>query len=499
MQQLNPAHQSFDNIIPVLLAASDNLENWPRSRVHAPVQFQRTGNLPSPFSQCLSGVASLFNTSDTIATVPANCLTGVKDSMSTAFRNGRQRPLKLIVEPIDRGTLNSVMAACLEALSNNDDAVLMIIDATQIYDWEVVKRLTSQLRQSPGIEELLKRKIITVSVPATHHASPSPEMVQRNGKTEFPYLFNFGVPKSQPKGVLNSGLDDKLFQLGSITFASARLLLKKISKLEAVCSNRCGLAMQNAPNKSNTLWPDINVWSLLEHRNFAHVLPKLASVSLMRPAEILQPADHQSGGFVFQENCTDCTITSEGHLVALAGCSNLKVISTNDATLIVNRESDQDVQQILQGLRKEERPEIFDNPVQRLHWGIERSIISQTSFDVLSLEIFPGEASPKRSEKIHALMWTILSGQGTATIDGIQSPVSPGSVIAIPPGTEYFCINTNGRSLLLHQTRLKGNFKWESPTVQQLQRPILQASKPRLHRNTIQPHAGHLQKTASAL
>ncbi len=479
-------HHQLQNIVPVIIASSDNLDDWPISRVKQPVQFQRLRNQPSPFAQCASAMADLLPNVPIYISVQSTCLAIAQDQLAELF--GEEIPNQLVewvIESGHRGSMSSTITMCLHALSQNQSARLLIIDAKTLYDWQTVEKLIMQLLE----HEQDPHQIVAFGAPSNAENVSNSPIVVRTEKTEFPYLFHYSPTTSESNA--------RKFRLGDLTIASAQVLLDQVNALQPMFTSACIKAVERARQNENAQWLDMNIWSSIEEMELGNTLVQLSNSCLMRPAEIHSQRPESMIKNTYEHNCTNCDITSNGHLVAVVGCSDLKVVSTPDATLIVKSGEDAQVAPILHSLRSTERPEIFETPVQRAPWGIETYINSHRTFEVVNIEVFPDNVLPTRNAGAQSQLWTVLHGSGEIQIDGKQILIGAGSTVIMPANSNHSCKNTSRQSLLIQQTRFVGKFTNITLPEKAAAPATLQAPELHHHHNIATPHVLPLQKTTN--
>ena len=70
-------------------------------------------------------------------------------------------------------------------------------------------------------------------------------------------------------------------------------------------------------------------------------------------------------------------------------------------------------------------------------WGNYKILHVDEICQVKRLVVNPGKRISLQSHKFRAEHWFIVSGQGTAELDGIKIPVAPGDAIEVPIGSKH--------------------------------------------------------------
>jgi mannose-6-phosphate isomerase-like protein (cupin superfamily) len=70
-------------------------------------------------------------------------------------------------------------------------------------------------------------------------------------------------------------------------------------------------------------------------------------------------------------------------------------------------------------------------------WGNFTVLHSEATCQVKKLVVHPGKRLSLQSHKFRAEHWFIVSGEGTAELDGLEITVKPGDSIDVPIGAKH--------------------------------------------------------------
>lgn len=78
-------------------------------------------------------------------------------------------------------------------------------------------------------------------------------------------------------------------------------------------------------------------------------------------------------------------------------------------------------------------------------WGNYRVLRTEENCQVKMLVVNPGKRISLQSHKFRAEHWFIVSGQGTAELDGKEIEVGPGDAVDVPIGSKHriSCVEAN--------------------------------------------------------
>ncbi len=431
------------SIVPIVLAGDSNLDAWPHSRIHIPLQFQRGHNKTSLFGQTLACIDRLPQATAPVVALAPKML---EQSREQLIQAGIGETSQIVVEPVDRGTWPAGIIAALKASQLKSDALLMFIDAANPpADTDAFCRLVVQIQAS----ETAAQSLVFCGQPG--RSAGHGMCVSKTGKTDDPLLFRFKQMECSEQ--------ENIFGIGSLAFAPADTFLRMVEHIDPETLATCKRALDQSQRLDGAIWPDLNLWSALKPQNFSRQCTSRRSSALLRPVDLgVNTADRQAQlDTVFDTACTNCHIESDGHIVAVAGCSDLDIIATVDATLVVHKDCRYQVSSLVERMRLAQRPEVFDFPIKRRSWGQERELDRRDGHRILRLDIEPGKEILPHFHTHRTESWTVLSGQGEAMVDGTVHPLARGKIVQLQKHGIHSCRNTGTATLSLLETRM-GNF-----------------------------------------
>ena len=91
-------------------------------------------------------------------------------------------------------------------------------------------------------------------------------------------------------------------------------------------------------------------------------------------------------------------------------------------------------------------------------WGNYRVLYTDDTCQVKKLVVDPGKRISLQSHKFRAEHWFIVSGQGTAELDGNAIEVRPGTSIDIPIGSQHRISCSSPESLIFVEVQTGSSF-----------------------------------------
>ena len=140
---------------------------------------------------------------------------------------------------------------------------------------------------------------------------------------------------------------------------------------------------------------------------------------------------------VLLEDCRDTLVFSEGRLVACIGLSNMVVVETDDAVLVVHQDSTQDVKKIVDRLKAGQRSVAQWHRKVHRPWGWYDGVDSGERFQVKRIGVKPGASLSLQMHHHRAEHWIVVSGTARVTRGDEVFLVSENQSTYIPLGVRH--------------------------------------------------------------
>jgi mannose-1-phosphate guanylyltransferase/mannose-6-phosphate isomerase len=120
--------------------------------------------------------------------------------------------------------------------------------------------------------------------------------------------------------------------------------------------------------------------------------------------------NNMTHGDVLLSQSDQCLIHASSRLVAVVGAKNLIIVETPDAVLIADRNQDQHIKVLVEGLVEDQREEqLFHRKVNR-PWGWYDSIDAGENFKVKRIYVKPGASLSLQKHQSRAEHWVVVKG-----------------------------------------------------------------------------------------
>jgi mannose-1-phosphate guanylyltransferase/mannose-6-phosphate isomerase len=166
-------------------------------------------------------------------------------------------------------------------------------------------------------------------------------------------------------------------------------------------------------------WSDVGAWDALWQ-----VLPK-------------DGAGNVAQGDVLLQDCSNTLAMSEGRLIACVGVSDLVVVETADAILVVHKNKTQDVKKIVDILKQQGRPESSIHRKVYRPWGSYDGVDAGDRFQVKRIVVKPGGILSLQMHHHRAEHWIVVSGTAKITRGEDVFLLSENQSTFIPLGTTH--------------------------------------------------------------
>ena len=166
-------------------------------------------------------------------------------------------------------------------------------------------------------------------------------------------------------------------------------------------------------------WSDVGAWDALWQ-----VLPK-------------DSAGNVAQGDVLLQDCQNTLALSEGRLIACVGVSDLVVVETADAILVVHKDKTQDVKKIVDLLKQQGRAEGTVHRKVFRPWGSYDGVDVGERFQVKRIVVKPGGILSLQMHHHRAEHWIVVSGTAKITRGDEVFLLSENQSTFIPLGTTH--------------------------------------------------------------
>ena len=169
----------------------------------------------------------------------------------------------------------------------------------------------------------------------------------------------------------------------------------------------------------STEWSDVGAWDALWK-----ILPK-------------DDAGNATQGDVILHDCNNTLAISDNRLVTCIGIDNMVIIETPDAILVAHRNKTQEVKQIVDSLKQNNRSESHLHRKVYRPWGWYDCVDTGERFQVKRIVVKPGAALSLQMHRHRTEHWIVVRGTAKVTCNDTTYLVPENESTFIPLGTRH--------------------------------------------------------------
>jgi mannose-1-phosphate guanylyltransferase len=348
----------------LIMAGGSGTRLWPLSRNDRPKQILTLVGNRSMFQSAIDRLNPLFNFENIfVVTREDQCAalsTQVPDLPVGNFIN----------EPIGRGTAPAIGLAAIHLRKNDPDAVMAVLTA----DHFIKNKELFQKALEKGYQLANKGYLVTLGIKPTnpstgfgyiHHG---PALPSTSSLPVFSIHRFVEKPDAQTARMMVSD-GDHSWNSGMFIWRVNRILdeiQRQMPELYAqLVKIENSIGKKEYSNEIRKVWPEVKKqtidYGVMEHASNAVVIPvdigwiDVGSWASMN--ELYQPDEKENiitGPFVGIDS-SNLTVINDGRLVAAIGIKDLVVVETKDTVLICAKEREQEVREIVEHLKTDEK------------------------------------------------------------------------------------------------------------------------------------------------
>ncbi|ADZ89923.1 mannose-1-phosphate guanylyltransferase/mannose-6-phosphate isomerase [Marinomonas mediterranea] len=399
------------HIVPVILSGGVGSRLWPLSREHFPKQCL---NLTHDHLSLLQQTALRTQHLDVSMPIIV-CNEDHRFLIAQQLQELNIKDARIILEPVGRNTAPAITLAALEATS--DDSILLVLPADHVINNTAA--FEEAITQAASLAK--ENYLVTFGIQPTR-----PE-------TGYGYIKagqNFDVETFVEKpdantaeGYLTSG--EYLWNSGMFLFKAGAFLAELKSQREDIY-RAVSSAYQNKSEDLDFIRVDTEIFSacpeesidyaVMEQTTKAKVVPYSGDWSDIGAWDALYDFAEKDKnlnvliGDVMTEDTNNTLINAKSRLVAAVGVTNLAIIETADAVLVIDKDNAQNVKKIVKRIQKEGRNEhAFHTKVHR-PWGTYQTVDLGSRHQVKRIIVMPGEKLSVQMHHHRAEHWVVVSG-----------------------------------------------------------------------------------------
>ncbi|MBU2411501.1 MAG: mannose-1-phosphate guanylyltransferase/mannose-6-phosphate isomerase [Gammaproteobacteria bacterium] len=401
-------------IIPVILSGGVGSRLWPLSREHFPKQcLPLTDKEYSLLQQTMLRTLSL-EVADPIVV----CNEDHRFLIAQQLQSIGVKKSSIVLEPKGRNTAPAIALAALEALrSQSGDALMLVLPADHVI--RDIAAFETTIKQA--VELAKQDALVTFGVQPTRPETGYGYIRSGDNFSVVEFVEKPNLEKAQ--AYLDSG--EYLWNSGMFLFR-AKAFLDELATHRDDIFQAVNLAYQQRTEDLDFVRIDAELFSqcpeesidfaVMEPTKKAKVVPYAGDWSDIGAWDALYDyADKDADnnvllGDVMAEGSSHCLIRSESRLVAAVGVSDLVIVETADAVLVMDKNNAQDVKKIVKRIKAEGREEHMYHTTVHRPWGTYQTVDLGGRHQVKRIMVKPGEKLSVQMHHHRAEHWVVVSG-----------------------------------------------------------------------------------------
>jgi mannose-1-phosphate guanylyltransferase/mannose-6-phosphate isomerase len=436
-------------IYPVILSGGAGTRLWPLSRAVLPKQLLPLVTDKTMLQETVLRVAGLPGLMAPLLV----CGNEHRFLVAEQLREIAVQPLGIMLEHVGRNTAPAVAAAAHYLSAIDPDAVMLVLPADHVID--------NQAAFAAAVASAAK--LVAGGALATFGIVPqSPETGYgyiRRGAAVAGAKDGYQVERfvEKPDRETAQGfVDDGRYYWNSGMFLfSARAYLGELGEFApdiaaaAEASVRLGykdLDFCRLDEASFTMCPSDSIdYAVMERTARAVVVPAdigWSDVGSWSALWEVQKAGADANGNVqrgdvYLDGVSNSLVRASSRIVAVVGLSDVIVVETNDAVLVVHKDQVQRVKQVVDHLKTTARTEHLHHTKVFRPWGHYEGIDAGDRFQVKRITVKPGEKLSLQMHHHRAEHWVVVSGTARVTCGDKVSLLSENESTYIPIGMNH--------------------------------------------------------------
>lgn len=465
-------------IYPVILSGGSGTRLWPLSRAALPKQLLALVSDKTMLQETALRLSSFAEM------MPPLIICGNEHRFMIAeqMRQIGIKPKGILLEPEGRNTAPAVAAAAHFLLASDPDAMMLVLPADHVInDVPAFHSAINQAAKAVGLGKLATFGIVP-STPETGYG------YIRSGENVDGIDGCFEVAQFVEKPDLQTAqrfIEDGcyLWNSGMFLFSAARFIEELVAVrpeiseycLKAVHDGYQDLDFCRLDEAAFLACPSVSIdYAVMEVTHHAVVVPADIGWSDVGSWSALWEVQNQSGqanaqgnvlrGDVYTDGVSNSLVRAEKRMVAVIGVSDLVVVETGDAVLVVHKEQVQRVKQVVDHLKNSKRSEHLNHTRVYRPWGYYEGIDIGERFQVKRITVNPGEKLSLQMHHHRAEHWIVVSGTARVTCGEVVKLLTENESTYIPIGENHRLENPGKMPLHLIEVQ-SGSYLGEDDIV----------------------------------
>ncbi len=431
-------------IHPVILSGGSGTRLWPLSRSMRPKQFINLVGDTSLFQQTVDRVGTISDSEPVLVV----CNNEHRFMVAEQMQELGQTPGAIVLEPCARNTAPAIVSAAIQLSKQDPDAVMLVLPADHLIDDQAVFADAVHRAAKAAADGGL----ITFGVTPTYPATGYGYIKASSTATECTQVEQF-VEKPDEQ-TAQSYIDEGGYYWNSGMFVfNARTYLAEVAKRAPELLTSVEKSVEHAKVDLDFLRLDETAYSTADNISIDYAVMEKSDRVLVIPLDAgwsdigswnslwqtgaKDNAGNVARGDVVLESVSGSYVHAENKLVTALGVENLIIVETHDGLLVAARDHDQNIKQLVDRLKKDNRSETELHRKAFRPWGNYDCLDSGERFQVKRIMVKSGDSTSMQKHYHRAEHWIVVSGTAEVTVGDEVKMITENQAVYIPLGERH--------------------------------------------------------------
>ncbi|WP_448679745.1 mannose-1-phosphate guanylyltransferase/mannose-6-phosphate isomerase [Pseudomonas nicosulfuronedens] len=410
-------------IIPVIMAGGSGSRLWPLSRQLNPKQFLRLAD--DRLSMLQATIERLRGLE--IAQPILICNEQHRFLAAEQLRQSGMDSSRILLEPIGRNTAPAIALAALQIVQEKGDAIMLVLAADHL-----IKDISAF---HSGIHTALQLadagKLVTFGIVPKQAETGYGYIEKGDALPDGSYTVRRFVEKPNietARNYVRSG--NYCWNSGMFMFRANRYL-EELGRFQPTILAACKSALDGAKEDLHFIRVDHDAFVSCPEDSIDYAVMEKTADAVMVPLdagwsdigswsavwEVSAKDSHGNvlSGDVMEQSTHGTYIHADSRLVATVGVENLVIVETKDAVLVAHRDKVQEVKNLVERIKHENRTEHINHREVYRPWGVYDSIDNGQRYQVKRITVQPGAKLSVQMHHHRAEHWIVVSGTAKVT------------------------------------------------------------------------------------
>ena len=403
------------------MAGGSGSRLWPLSRQLFPKQFLTLFGQNSMLQATAKRLSGVEHHSPMVI-----CNEEHRFSVAEQFRAKNIANSGIILEPVGRNTAPAIALSAFKAISSGEDPLLLVLAADHVIKDEAA--FCDSIEKAAVIAQ--QGKLVTFGIVPT-----APETgygyIKRGDQHSEGFIVDSFVEKPDLATAQEYLASEQYYWNSGMFLFKASTYLAELKEHRPDIYSACEQSMANTQADIDFIridstafeaCPDDSIdYAVMEKTEHAVVVPMdcgwsdVGSWSALWDIENKNTDGNAFKGDVINVNSSNTYVNAEERLVAVVGLDDVVVVETKDAVLVSKKSQVQEVKQVVNQLKAEQRAEFKHHREVYRPWGKYDSVDNGERFQVKRITVKPGAKLSVQMHHHRAEHWIVVSGTAKVT------------------------------------------------------------------------------------